>query len=148
MADIVIPRQDPAGAFFLTKSVISGAEPFFDAQPEVLDIDVPYTMTATTDLPELAVVNYNETTKVVSLAQYASGASNANAILAQPLKGVNGDTGRVAIHTSGHWNTRALQYHASFDTNDKKELAFLKSDRPMLRASTTKFSNDVIDIPN
>jgi hypothetical protein len=146
--DEMIPRRDPAGSTFNTRSYAGPLEPFFDAQAEVVDIDVPYTLGATTDFAELSVVNYNEATGAITMAQYSAGASNANAILAQPLQGESGDTGRVALHTSGHWSTLALIYHASFDTNAKKEQAFLKSDRPMLRASTPKFQAGAIDIPN
>ena len=145
MADEQIPRQDPAGAKFATRSYRGAEETFFDLSAEVIDQDVPYTLTADTDLAYLSVVNYDEDTGAITLATAATG---ANAVLAQPLKGLTGATGRVAIHTSGHFNTRALIYDASFNTDDLKQKAFMDSGRPMLRASTPKYSSDVINIPN
>lgn len=148
MAHEQIPIQDPAPAQFATKSYAGPVERFFDAQPEVVDIDRPYTLPADTDLPELTAVKYDEATGAITIAKWAAGASDATHLLAQPLQGLSGATGRVALHTSGHWSTRAVIYDVSFDTFDKKERAFSKSPNPMLRASTPKFDNNVIDIPN
>lgn len=146
--DNYIPRQDAAPAGFATESYAGPLEPLFDASAEVIDIDVPYVLAATTDLKELSVVNYDPATKAITLATVTAGESNANAILAQPLQGDDTDTGRVAIHTSGHWNSRALIWHATFNTDELKETAFFASERPMIRVSTPKFSADAIDIPN
>ncbi len=143
-----IPRQDPAGAKFESATYKGPVEPFFDAGVEVVDVDFSYTLAADIDLPELAVVHANATTGAISLATITAGVSDANAILAMPLKGTSGDTGKVPIHTSGHWNTQALIYGAAFNTNTLKENAFVDSNRPMIRASTPKFSADAIDIPN
>lgn len=143
-----IPRQDPAGAKFESATYKGPVEPFFDAGVEVVDVDFSYTLTAAIDLPELAVVNVNTANGAISLATITAGVSNANAILAMPLKGASGDVGKVPIHTSGHWNTQALIYGAAFNTNALKETAFVNGDRPMIRASTPKFSADAIDIPN
>lgn len=148
MAENKIGQPNPAPANFRTSSYSGPEEPFFDAQPEVVDIDVPYILAGTVNLSVLSVINYDRATKAVKLATVTAGVSDANAVLAQPLQGDAGDEGRFAIHTSGHWNTRALIYDATFTTNELKEAAFENSGRPMLRASTPRFSNDVIQIPN
>lgn len=146
MADEKIGLQDPAGAKFATRSYSGPLEPYFDLSAEVIDIDVPYVLTANTDLPVFTPVNVTGTT--ITQAQYSAGASNATHILAQPLQGLSGASGRVALKTSGHFNSRALNFHASYDTQAKKEGAFQAGINPMIRVSTPKFSNDVIDIPN
>jgi hypothetical protein len=147
MADVKIGQPDPAPAKFITQSYSGPLEPFFDAGAEVVDIDVPYTLAADTDLPVLSVVKYTRATGAIVLAQVAAGVSDATHILAQPLKGLNASTGRVALHTSGHWNSRALNFHATFNTDALKEAAFVTTNNN-IRVSTPKFSNDAIDIPN
>lgn len=144
--DNKIPRQSPAGAFFDSASYAGPVEPFFDSSVEVVDVDVPYTLAADTDLPELQVVHVDRAAGTVAKAVVASGTSNGNAILAMPLKGSSGATGRVVVHTSGHWSTLALIYDASFTTVSLKEQAFAFGSP--LRASTPKFTADAIDIPN
>ncbi len=148
MADYKIGQPEPTLAGFRTSSYSGPEEPFFDAGAEVVDIDVPYTLTAALDLPTYAVVNYDRETETIKAATVTAGVSDANAVLGMPLKGAVGETGRVGIHTSGHWNTRVLVYDASFTTDSLKEGAFEAAGRPMLRASTPKFSNDAIKIPN
>lgn len=142
--DNIIPRADPAAAHFKTASYASAPEPFF-GDAEVIDIDVPYTLAADTDLAELTVVNYNPANGSVTKAVVSSGASNANAILGMPLKGLNGATGRVGIHTSGHWDSRALIWDATFTTQTLKDNAFLAGSRPMIRVSAGKFNNTAVD---
>lgn len=148
MADNKIGQPSPATAGFRTSSYSGPEEPFFDAGAEVVDIDVPYALTADIDLPTYGVVHYDRATQAIKAATVTAGVSDANAVLGMPLKGVSGATGRVGIHTSGHWNTRVLVYDASFTSDSLKEGAFETAGRPMLRASTPKFSNDAIEIPN
>jgi hypothetical protein len=146
MAENHIPRQSPAPAFFASASYSGPVEPFFDSSVEVVDQDIEYLLGADTSLPELTVVHVDVKNKTVVAATVTAGVANGNAILAAPLVGLSGATGRIPIHTSGHWSTLGILYDASFTTTALKEQAFPLGSP--LRASTPKFSNDAIDIPN
>lgn len=146
MAENKIPRQSPAPAFFASASYSGPVEPFFDSSVEVVDQDVAYILGADTNLPELTVVHVDRAAKTIVAASVTGGVGNGNAILAAPLVGLSGAVGRIPVHTSGHWSTRGIFYDESFTTDALKEAAFAFGSP--LRASTPKFSNDAIDIPN
>lgn len=148
MADERIIHPDVAAAGVTSRSYVGIEEPVFDLSAQIIDQDFPYVLAADTDLPVFSVVSYNPTTKAIALAQYSAGASNANLVLKQPLKGLSGATGRFAAATQGHWNSRGLTWHASFDTRDKREGAFRDSKYPLNLVSTTRFSSDVIENAN
>lgn len=148
MADERIVHPDVAASGVISRSYAGIEEPYFDLSAEVIDQDFPYTYVADIDLPVFSVISYDPATGEVALAEYSGGASDAQLVLKQPLKVVAGQSGRFVAATSGHWNSRGLNWHASFDTREKREAAFRNSKYPMNRVSTPRFSSDVIENAN
>lgn len=145
--DYKIPRNEPGVAGFRTFSVGNTENPRY-GEGVADTIDIPVTVgSSAIDFPLYSVLNYNRTTKALTKAVIASGASNANCIAAQPIKAGAGVELRVAVYTDGHWNSEGLIWDASFTTQQQKEGAF-EVNRPTILVSTKLFKDSAIDIPN
>jgi hypothetical protein len=66
-------------------------------------------------------------------------------ILTAPVNTGVGETTTVDVYRGGHWNMDALNWHSSFDTDDKKKHAFERSRSPGILISKKKWGNDVYD---
>lgn len=146
MQDNKIPRNEPGVAGFASESWGNNEEPRFgEGVADTIDIEV--TTAGAVDYKLYQVMNYNRTTKALTPAVVASGASNANAIMAMPFKTAGVVTARAAVYVDGHWAMDALIWDASFTTQTLKEGAF-EALRTTILVSKKKFSDDAIDIPN
>lgn len=148
MVDNTIPRNEPGMAFFESASYGSPEEPRF-GEGIAHTIDAEVTGTAAVTFPLYSVLNYNPTTKALTKAVVSAGASNANCIAAAPITLANGVTSRFPLYVDGHWSMDALDWDASFTTEQLKQFAFMGTGgRSEIKVSKKKFTNDAIDIPN
>lgn len=67
-------------------------------------------------------------------------------ILAAPVVLADGDSMSVPIYRDGHWNMDALNWHASYNTDASKKVAFEGSRSPGILVSKKKFSDDTIAV--
>lgn len=140
-----VPAPEPGIAGFSRESWDSDQDPRYGE-------GVPTTTHETVSSPGAlnlklySVVNISAA-GVISMAEYAAGESNANAILATAgaVFGA-GDSMSLPFYREGHWNMDALVWHASFDTDEKKRRAFEGSISPNIFVSKKKFPNSAIDI--
>ena len=144
--DHKIPRAEPGVAGFSSFSVGNNEEPAY-GEGVTNTIDVQIVTTAAIDFKLYDVLNYNPTTKALTKAVVASGASNANCIAAQPIRAASGADFRAAVYVDGHWSMDALGWDATFTTDQLKQFAFTPS-RSEILVSKRKFKDDAIDIPN
>lgn len=82
----------------------------------------------------------------VSAATLANGSDEADirpyGITAAPIVMANGESMDVPIYVSGHFNMNALNFDATFVTDEQKMLAFEGSLNPMIHISKPKYSDE------
>lgn len=66
-------------------------------------------------------------------------------ILAMPVVMTNGQAMSVSFYRAGHWKMQALNFHASYVTDDSKKRAFENSLSPMILISKAKFDRKDIN---
>lgn len=105
---------------FTTRVLITGNHPTITTPEAVADATV-----ASADLPALSVVGRaadGTLTMAVWSATPADAIAPIGITTATVLKGTTG--GSVPVYRDGGFNPDALNWHASFDTDEKKRLAF------------------------
>jgi len=112
--------KDPGIAAIEGASFTGPREPLFGDTP------APTTTTVkvgeNVDLPIYSVVSYDGST--IALATLSGGTSNAYGILTAPVKTGAGESTTVDVYRSGHFDMVALNWDASFATDDDKKTAF------------------------
>lgn len=112
--------------------------------------DAPVTMTNITitasgadiELPLYAVINLAGT----ALADYAAvrDAGCANYVLAEPILIADGESMTVPVIRTGHLNSDALTWDATYDTDAKKAAAFEGSVSPTIFIGKPTYNSDQI----
>lgn len=144
-ADVKIPYGTDAGiAGFATESY-SGPLEIRYGENVLTTTHQPITVSADFVGRVGTVVNVSAS-GVMTKAVVASGASNANRILAEPVNMVSGQAMTVPFYREGHFNMGALDFDATFTTDELKRKAFEAGSSPTIFVSKPKFSNDAINI--
>lgn len=84
------------------------------------------------DLPVLSVVYYDEANDTIGLAVHGDASKAAYGILTAPVKTGAGEATTVAVYRTGAFLMDALNWDASFDTDEKKATAFEGGKSPSL----------------
>ena len=71
-------------------------------------------------------------------------AATANYIAATTITITDGDTKSVPVYVMGHFEQEALTWDASYDTDAKKQAAFVGSVSPTIFVSKGNFDSDAI----
>lgn len=127
MVDTIIGHSDPGIAAFESESYAGPREPLLNGSlGEVARWHV--TVGANVDLPIYSVVKYDGTT----IALAPQGDPDIYGILLSPVKTGPGETTTVELAFSGMWDMDALNWDASFITDEQKRTAFEGSKHPTI----------------
>ena len=138
MADITLPQGAPGIASFATETIGNSEEPRFgDAPASTTTVNVGPNV----NLPLYAVVSYDGTT--IALADQAT-AGSAYGILTAPVVTAAGENTTVDVYRSGHWDTNALVWDASFTTDEQKIKAAEGGASPMLLFGTKAHTSEAV----